>query len=181
MAIKNIGIDEASEQQLLDYATKFLNLELAPGTDPRSLIERAKPGTTEIFYVEDEPQIAHAEDAKGGEPVAGAGGMLGTLGRGDPKWNIIIPVVETEDNSGKNDVLVGVNGRAWQIKRGVEVTVPHRVVIALDNAITDIVRHDEQGEVDVRKATRFAYQVFSRPSVEEIKAWDAAIGAEFCA
>ena len=43
---------------------------------------------------------------------------------------IIIPLTRTE----KNDVYVGVNGRTWLIKRGVEVEVPECVVEVLRNS-----------------------------------------------
>jgi hypothetical protein len=179
--VKNITLDEASDEQIRAFVKNFLNLELGDGEDPRSAMERAQPGTTSIFILEDEPVIAHAADAPQGGEDTGAGGMLGTLGRGDPRWKIIIPTVESDDNSGKNDVVVGVNGRAWQIKRGVEVSVPHRVIISLDNAITDIIRHDDDGNVQTRKAQRFPYQTLERPSQAEIEAWDARVSKQFCA
>ena len=40
---------------------------------------------------------------------------------------IILPLTRTE----KNDVPVGVNGKTWLIKRGVEVEVPRYVATAL--------------------------------------------------
>lgn len=180
MAIKTISMDEATEEQLRAYVTNFLNIELGSGDDARTAIARAQPDATFIFVLEQEAVVAHAADAPAGEDT-GAGGMLGSLGRDDPKWVLNIPIVESDDNSGKNDVLVGVNGRAWQIKRGVDVTVPHRVVIALDNAIADQVRHDDEGNVSITKAKRFSYQTIERPSAAEIAAWDQKVGAEFCA
>ena len=43
---------------------------------------------------------------------------------------IILPLTRTE----KNDVPVGVNGKTWLIKRGVEVEVPECVAEVLRNS-----------------------------------------------
>ncbi len=45
---------------------------------------------------------------------------------------IKLPLTKTE----KNDVYVGVNGKTWLIKRGVEVEVPECVV--------EVLRHQEE-------------------------------------
>jgi hypothetical protein len=182
MSIKQTTLADASAEQARAYATTFLNLELQPTAsdqEVRSAIARAQPGNEQVFYEE-------AAEALQGDAVHPAQenigqGTQGSLGRGDPKWDIVIPMVESDDNSGKSDVLVGVNGRAWQIKRGVQVRLPHRVVIALQNAMATIIRHTETGDVDSRDAQRFPFQVMSRPSNDEIAAWEALTNAEFCA
>lgn len=176
--ILTISRDEATPEQLRHYATHFLNLELEPGEDALAAIERAQPGQTTIFALEDAPVIGNVADAA---PDVVEGASMGSLGRDDPKWTVIIPVVESDDNSGKLDVMVGVNGRAWQIRRGVEVTIPHRVKVALDNAESEIVRHDDAGEVDIRKAKRFPPQVITMPRQEEIDAWFEKTKDQFCA
>lgn len=45
---------------------------------------------------------------------------------------IRLPLTKSE----KNDVLVGVNGRTWLIKRGVEVEVPE--------CVAEVLRHKEE-------------------------------------
>lgn len=113
------------------------------------------------------------------------GKMAGSLGRGDPRAVIRIPVVDTEDGAGARDVVVGVNGRAWQLKRGPDLPVPWRVVEALKNAKMHVVRHSfeegREGDVDIRIADRFAVQMLSGPSQAEIDEWVERTGAEFCA
>ena len=48
----------------------------------------------------------------------------------EKKVKIILPLTRTE----KNDVPVGVNGKTWLIKRGVEVEVPECVAEVLRNS-----------------------------------------------
>ena len=48
----------------------------------------------------------------------------------EKKVKIILPLTRTE----KNDVPVGVNGKSWLIKRGVEVEVPECVAEVLRNS-----------------------------------------------
>ena len=51
------------------------------------------------------------------------------------KLEELVPVkLFKDDNRYNDDVFVGVNGRTWQIKRGVEVMVPPAVAEVLKNA-----------------------------------------------
>jgi poly(3-hydroxyalkanoate) synthetase len=63
--------------------------------------------------------------------------------------------------------------------------VPWRVVLALDNAVANMITHrtDEghEGEVVERKTRRVSYQFINKPTDEEIKAWHERTDAEFCA
>lgn len=195
MSIKNIPLTEATDEQKRQFVTHFLNLEVAADASPNqieALIQQAQPGTTMIFFEEaDEvapaPAVAPpSEDAPlppellKPEEVAARG--QGTLGKGDPRWLIEIPIVESDDGTGSRDVEVGVNGRAWQMKRGVPLSVPHRVVVALDLAVADIVRDNmETGDRMVHQAKRFPYQVHERPTAAEIADWHTRTDAEFCA
>jgi exosome complex RNA-binding protein Rrp4 len=95
---------------------------------------------------------------------------------------IQIPVIETEDGSGSRDVIVGVNGRAWQMQRGHDIDVPHRVVVALDNAVRTCCATTTLANEIRRHSKRFTYGVIERPSRrQEIEAWNQRTGAEFCA
>ncbi len=50
----------------------------------------------------------------------------------EKKVKLTIPMTRTE----KEDVFVGVNGRRWQIKRGIEVEVPA--------CVAEVLRHREE-------------------------------------
>jgi hypothetical protein len=183
MSIKQTTLADASAEQALAYATTFLNLELQPTAsdqEVRSAIARAQPGNEQVFYEEAAEALQGDEAVHPTQENIGQG-TQGSLGRDDPKWDIVIPMIESDDNSGKSDVLVGINGRAWQIKRGARVRVPHRVKIALENALATIIRHTDTGDIDSRDALRFPFQVMSGPSADEIAAWEARTNAEFCA
>ena len=63
-----------------------------------------------------------------------------------PKVKINIPATESE----KDDVVVQINGYAFQIKRGVDVEVPEAVVQVLENAkilsYSQVSRTDGEGK-----------------------------------
>lgn len=178
MPIKNILITDATPDQRRSFATDFLNLDVTPEDDDnavQSKIEQAQPGTKMIFIEEAEAPIEPEL-----RPEETSGRSTGTLGKGDPRAVIHIDSVESEDGSGGRDVLVGVNGRAWQLKRGANLDVPWRVVEALHNAQADIIRH-EDGETTSRKSRRVPVNVISGPSKEEIEAWRERTAKDFCA
>lgn len=189
MTIKTGTLADATPEQLRDYATNFLNLDASAADSDdaiRSLIQSAQPNNPTIFYQEADTvaDVAATETAEVQlRPEEAPGKIAGSLGHGDPRAVIFIPVVEAE--GGDRDVPVGVNGRAWLLKRGHDLPVPWRVVAALESAIADVVTHrtDEghEGEIDVRASSRFPFSFKERPTEAEIEAWRARIGAEFCA
>jgi hypothetical protein len=192
MPIKPITIEQATPDQKADYARNFLQLDLRGTESPTeidALIAKAQPNNTMMFVNEpDAPEDVAAAETVGEVPLKpeeASGKQAGTLGKGDPRAVIMIPPVETEDGSGARDVLVGVNGRAWQLKRGVDLPVPWRVVEALQNAVADTVRHrsDEghEGEVTVTKTRRFNFEFIEKPSAAEIADWRERTGKQFCA
>lgn len=192
MAIRPISLTEATADQRRDYVRNFLNLEVSGAESDEeisSMIAQAQPGVVNIFVNEpDTPEQVTAGETAGTVPLRqeeAVGRSTGTLGHGDPRAVIFIPVVDSQDDSGARDVLVGVNGRAWQLKRGVELPVPWRVVEALKSAKADIVTHSMEpetlGEVNIRKAQRFGFQVIEGPSQAQIDEWLERTGAEFCA
>lgn len=61
----------------------------------------------------------------------------------EKKVKIRLPLTRTE----KNDVLVGVNGKTWLIKRGEEVEVPECVAEVLqhkEEMLTEAMAFEEQ-------------------------------------
>lgn len=191
MPIRLVTLEESTPAQRREYARSFLNLPVEDADTNNEIsakIAAAQPGNTNIFVQDaDTPaDVVATETAQVAlSPEEVTGKITGTLGKGDPRAVIHIPAIETEDGSGTRDVFVGVNGRAWQLMRGVDLPVPWRVVEALQNAEADIVRHrsDEghEGEVQVKKAKRMAFHFVEKPSAAEIDAWLVRTGAEFCA
>lgn len=192
MPVKPITIEQATPEQRFDYCKNFLQLEVRGNESPTeidALIAKAQPGQTMMFIQEpDTPDDMAAAETEGAIPLRpeeGTGKQTGSLGKGDPRCVIMIPVVETQDGSGSRDVLVGVNGRGWQLKRGVDLPVPYRVVAALDSAIADLVTHrqDEghEGDVVITPSKRFNYQWVEKPSQDAIDEWLERTGKQFCA
>lgn len=176
---------EATPHELRAFATTFLNLDLSGSESDAeilAMIQTAQPGNENIFVMEmpasEEPAFG-SFDVIVDEPD---GRISGSLGRGtDPRVKINIPFTG-EDNIGRADVAVGVNGVIWQIRRGQDVDVPWRVVEALGLTLQDIVRHDmEKDEVIITKAMRFPIQFpEGRPSADVIKAWHEKTDEAFC-
>lgn len=191
MPIRPLKLEEATPEQKAAYARNFLNIELpfdASEDTILSAINAAQPGVQQIFV--NEPDSPEEQAATETETVElkreeATGKQAGSLGKGDPRAVIVIPSVETQDGAGSKDVVVGVNGRAWQLKRDHELPVPWRVVVALQNAVANLVTHrnDEghEGEVVERKANRAPFYFVSKPTDAEIREWDERVGAEFCA
>ena len=58
---------------------------------------------------------------------------------------------------GVQDIFVSVNGKAYQIKREVEVELPIEVIHVIDNAIITKFSRDEKGKEIVRDVKRYPY------------------------
>lgn len=189
MAIHQVPLADATPDQLRDFATKFLNLPLEDGESDSAIlakIQAAQPGSTLIFVNEpDTPEEAAATETAEVElrPEEQIGRSTGTLGEGDPRAVIFIPISEMPGGSG--DVFVGVNGRAWQLKRGHDLNVPWRVVVALQNAEATIVEHSQEegsvGDVIERNALRYPFHFKQQPPQADIDAWHERVKDMFCA
>ena len=70
---------------------------------------------------------------------------------------ILIPSGDTAVNQG--DIFVQVNGRAFQIKRDVEVEVPQPVVEVLQQAKTTVGRQMDDGSVSYHKVPTYAFSI----------------------
>jgi hypothetical protein len=73
--------------------------------------------------------------------------------------NTVKIIIDEQDSSeGHDDVVVGVNGKAYKIKRGVEVELPLEVVEVLKNAIQGKLVKGVDNEYEVRDMYRFAFR-----------------------
>ena len=57
------------------------------------------------------------------------------------------------------DVFLSVNGKAFQIQRGVKVSVPKYVLGVLDDAVESKLVQVREGQYELRDYPRFSYQV----------------------
>jgi len=189
MHLKQVPLEEASADERLVYAREILNLDLDEGSTDEQVISKirsAQPGLTGIF-VPEEPEAEterqeppHMREALVAEAEQQA--SRGSLGRDDPKAVINITEMETEESESASrvGVMVGVNGVFWQLQRGVNASVPWRVVEALRNTEQTIIRHDKDGNTISRKHQRVPFTIVTQPSAEEIAAWHKRTDAVFC-
>lgn len=176
--VKSLNIEEATDDQRLTFARQFLNLDIASDANDatvRAAIATAN-GNSPLIFVQTNEDPADPETASAVEQEPeDSGPVAGTLGQGDPRATIIIPVIDTQDDSGSRDITVGVNGRAWQLMRGVPLSVPWRVVEALQNARGESLSHvhTDDGKIVDRTSSfsRHAFAFEDQPSAAEIKAW----------
>ena len=85
---------------------------------------------------------------------------------------VMIEINDSNDSSDTHDVFVQVNGRAYTIRRGVEVGVPPEVVHALEHAVIDkaITQYDASGlpsGLTLRPTRRYPFR-FTTPEAQQI-------------
>lgn len=178
---KPINISEASPQQLHDFAVSFLGIDVEnmSADTMLSTIMAANGGSETIFTLDEAGPTAQDEAAEAGvspTPARG-GGMQGSLGHEDPKVKCIINAENRNGETYDRDVEIGVNGRAWQLKRGVPLTIPYRVYLAALSAVQTNYSHTVVGNETVETASnapRVPIQVLELPTKEEIDAWHEA-------
>jgi len=90
-----------------------------------------------------------------GEPVT----PPATEKRKSNNSRVFLTIFEQEGSDGGQDVCVSVNGKAYQIKRGVEVEVPPEVVHVLDSAVVTVFEPLKDGGYQSRDVKRFNYSV----------------------
>ena len=184
MNLTPIKLEDATAPQRLNYARVIMGLDVDEAASDEQVIAKIRagqPGLANIFVeaVDEEEQIVRQDpDLSAFEDTTER--ITGSLGRNDPRAIIRIMAVESEDGSGNDDVPVGVNGVVWQLKRGMDLDVPWRVVEALGLTVQSIVRHNEQGEVTIRDAVRVPMSVIRHPSQEDVDAWHKAVDSKFC-
>ena len=127
MSQKKIPISEATEQQLRDFASTHLQLDIhhnAKLETVRSKVEQAWD-KDEIFV--DAPEEA---DMSGQAPQP----VLNSQQPCPPGF-VRIRIHQTEEPGGDEDVPIGVNGKINLVQREKDVTIPHEYYEALTRAI----------------------------------------------
>lgn len=66
---------------------------------------------------------------------------------------------ESSDSSDLQFVFLSLNGRAYQVKRGVEVDIPAELLEILQHAVVEKEVSDESGAKEFRKFYRFPFRV----------------------
>lgn len=178
---ESLNIDEATPEQVRGYAATFLGIPTddVPDSEVMAKVRASIEGST-IFVATDGAIPASqagspppkVEEDKGG-------GLVGTLGRGDPKVTLTLHAEERDGVVVNRHKEVGVNGVVWLLKRGESVTIPYRVYIALKNAERHIITHTNEGEQREQVVLNTPFNIEKMPSDKEIADWHAKTDAEF--
>lgn len=86
-----------------------------------------------------------------------------------PRVNIVVD--ESSNPSDPSRAFVSVNGRAYDIQRGVATEVPPEVVEALTNAVSDKVYQTPDGEIHTRPTQRFPFRIQDEEGQRVMAAW----------
>lgn len=160
---KTIAIEEASLEQLREYAETVLGMKIHPNAKRETIvakIEAANTGNSQITIPNVEVPIMPTEQA-----TASAREEAGRKNSGEVRKVRIL--IETQEiPGGDQPVPVSVNGRAMLIPRGKEVDVPVHFVEALKNAVRDIYDPIKEGGVgtEPRKATSYPFRIIADPA-----------------
>ena len=179
---ETVNIDEATPEQVRNYAASFLGIPVDDVTDGEVLakVRASIEGSTIFVATEtDEADQTGAEPAKSAEETTVGGGLVGTLGREDPKVTLTLHAEERDGVVVNRHKEVGVNGVVWLLKRGEPITIPYRVYIALRNAERHIITHTPEGEVREQVVLNTPFNVERMPPPEQIEAWHRKTDAMF--
>lgn len=176
---ETINIDEATPVQLREYAQSFLGVPVEGEEDGAVLakVRAANEGDTIFVRATTEAPASQSgsaprnPDAQEEKPQGG--GIVGSLGRRDPKVTLTLHAEERDGVVVNRHKEVGVNGVVWLLKRGESITIPYRVFHALENAERHVITHTKDGEVREQKVKNTPYNIERMPSPEQIAAWHA--------
>jgi hypothetical protein len=173
-----IALDDADFASLKAYAEVQLGLEIKTGMNGatiRAKIKTVAPETTHI------PGKVVAESAHAPAPVAAPKVKAEVIRydlnnpNADPK--AVIKIHKTADGMRARDVTVSVNHNVWQMQRGVDVTIPYRVLLALRNAVemrpvlTGETNQFGMPEYEYQEVISYPFDTIELPTKEEIERW----------
>lgn len=204
--MERIKIEEADAKTLRYFAEVTMGLEIKDGTNAAQIRAKLKqagyaadtipapaaPPEPIVQYVQvpaaaPAPVLAASDGEQVERPAAVSRPASAALMHPSQDPKVLLTVHKTDDKRRARDVVVGVNGDIFQIRRGTKVDVPYRVYLALENAKEKAaVPH----ETEVNKITgepimvwedvySYSFDVHRMPSDEEIAAWEHATGAGF--
>jgi hypothetical protein len=142
------NLENNEPDDLKEYATEELGLTLRSNAGKETIIAKIREalGADPVDPVD--PVTQQEDDAVLADEFEESGEYDPNLKKGIPplhsrrdikKFRIEIP--EVDGDSGSTDVTVGVQGKTYLLKRGVEITVPEFIIGALNDAIET--RHRE--------------------------------------
>ena len=177
---ETVTLDEATPEQLREYAKSFLGQIVDNDDDAavRAKVRAATEGET-IFVPADTGEISDQTGTPPPDTEGTGGGLVGTLGRNDPKVTLTLHAEERDGQVVNRHKEVGVNGVVWLLKRGESITIPYRVFLALDAAERHVITHTTEGEQREQVVKNTPFNIERMPPPEEIKAWHEKTDSQF--
>lgn len=180
---ESIHIDSATPQQLREYAKTFLGIPVDEDDDGAVLAKVRAANEGETIFINSAHHGEQPASQAGQAPLQTeenkGGGIVGTLGRNDPKVQLTLHAEERDGVVVNRHKEVGVNGVVWLLKRGMSITIPYRVFEALENAERHVITHTGDGEVREQVVKNTPYNIEKMPSPEEIAEWHARTDSLF--
>jgi hypothetical protein len=173
---KQINIDDASKEQLIQFAQENLGMDFHPNTGAQKVLAgiRAawRPNVIYLFGEEDPGQSVEIEEGSTRERIsAHTRSLEGGSSKTDPKVRMVIN--EAEGPGGTRPIFVSVNNVPMLLPRGEEIAVPYRYYLALKAAVMTIHEQDENTyEVTSRDVPSYPFQIISLPTAEEMHGWN---------
>lgn len=178
---ESLNINEATPEQVRAYASTFLGIPTEDAADSEILAKVRASIEGETIFVD--VATDDAPDQTGSAPPKPAeergGGLVGSLGRNDPKVTLTLHAEERDGVVVNRHKEVGVNGVVWLLKRGESITVPYRVYENLKNAERHVITHTSEGEQREQVVLNTPFNVEHMPPQSEIDEWHAKTDAEF--
>lgn len=175
MESRQIPIEEATKDELMQFASENLGMEF----DPKHSIGKILAGVRQswrqdhiILYGEPPAPVAKVDkDAKPDTVKADIRALKGGSSKHDPKVRMFLN--EAEGAGGQRAVYVSVNNVPMLIPRGEEVDVPYRYYLALKAAVSTVHEQDENTyEILSRNVPAYPFQVIRLPTDKEMEAWN---------
>lgn len=178
---ETVKIDDATPTQLRDYASTFLGIPITDDDDAAVLAKVRAANEGDTIYV----RVGDPETSQTGSPPPKVeedrmgGGIVGSLGRKDPKVRLVLHAEEKDGVVLNRHKEVGVNGQCWLLKRGEEITIPYRVYEALNNAERHVITMTPDGEQREQVVKNVPFNIVHMPSAAEIDAWHRETDNQF--
>lgn len=173
--MQKIPIKDATDLQLRAWATEALGLQIAHNASREkiaaAILQADQAG--EIFI--ETPQAPPAPDSM--DPMmnyVGPSQIKPLMGKGaayksDP--HVVLVLNRTEEHGGDEPLPLSVNGKRFDIPRGVPVVIPWRYFLNLRQCIKTVYHQVSDNEVLGRDVQAYPFNVLVWPSREEVINW----------
>ena len=175
MEARQIPIDEATKDELIQFASENLGMEFSRKTAIGKILagvrQAWRPDHITLYGDPETPVAEVDKSADAGTVRADIRALKGGSSKDDPKVRMFLN--EAEGPGGQRAVYVSVNNVPMLIPRGEEIDVPYRYYLALKSAVTTVHEQDENTyEVLSRDVPAYPFQVIRFPTAQEMEVWN---------